>query len=125
MDDVDGGAGELGEDGGALGGLPFEDSRPGARMLDDRLVSTGEGFAAELLDGVAVLAMERDEGSLAPRRAHEVDDRAVVDLEAVGVGQVELERGDAGLHACRDRGLGHRLGVGEVQAPVDCGGLGP
>ena len=57
--------------------------------------------------------------------AHQAHDRAVVDLQAVRVGQIKLEGRDPHLDTGRDDRLWHGLGECEVEAPVDDRRLGP
>ena len=105
-------------------GLGLQRRRPGGRVLDDAGAALGQGPAAQRLDGAAVLAVHRDQPAVARRGAEHVEHDVVVDLQQPGIGQVELEAGDAPLDAVGDHPLAHRLGEGHVQPVVDGSRLG-
>ena len=80
---------------------------------------------AVLLAQMFAAGVQRHQRAVLAGVLHDAQDRGVVDLQELGVGHVQLEAGDAPLHAPRDRALGHGLGEGHVQAVVHTGGFGP
>ena len=90
-------------------GLALEDGRTGPRVLDHACPSCGKRLSSQLLDGAAVLAVQRDECPMPTSSTHQAHDGAVVDLQAVGVGEIELEGRDPHLYPGRNDRLGHGL----------------
>jgi hypothetical protein len=94
-------------------------------VLEHAGAARGQGLTAQGGDGAAVLGVDGDHAAAPLRHREDVEDDVVVDLERLGVGHVELERGDAPLDALRHDALRHRLGEGHVHGHVDRRRLGP
>ncbi len=80
---------------------PSTSAGRGQRVLDDIGLPVAQRRPFECRDRGAVLRVHGDETTLAARHAQHVDDDVVVDLQRVGIGHVELERGDPLLDARR------------------------
>ena len=125
MYDVDGSTRDFGQRGRPPDSLAFEHGRSSPRMLDHCGPAGGQGLTPQFLDGAPVLAVQGHKCPVPAGGRHETDDRGVVDLKAVGISEIELERCDTRFHSGRDDRLRDGLGKSEVQAPVDDRRLGP
>ena len=125
VDDIDRRPRYLRQRGGVPDSLALEHGRTSPRVLDDACASRSQRLPPQLFDGAAVLAVQRDESPVPTGGPHKADDRRVVNLQAVWIGEVELEGGNPHLDSGGDDRFGHCLGEGEMKAPVDDRRLGP
>ena len=95
VDDVDGGAGGLGQADDPVGRLALED-RLARKAVADRIGRAGrDGLGRDDIDGHPVLGVHHDQPAVLRGLLHRPEDRPVVAVEDARVGGEQLEVRDA------------------------------